>query len=470
MIKQNTVAGLVVMVAALISCVAASAQQQNQSGSSGQVTQGTTASSGQQAQQPAAPAAVPGGPVTGLFSGFLNNVEEGRSMLQYGISASESADSNPTGVPNSSSVLAMTSISGHVSIDRVGPRSDLTLQVSGGGLLYDTMSRDDAGMAGLSIGDSIQFRRWTLLLSDQFYYLPQTPFGFTGGLLGGLGFGSLGVTSPTPLESPNNPIFSLQTQQLSNTALAQANITTSARTTWTASVAYNITDYTGTGFLPAASYTAGAGYNYQLTSRDTIGASFTASIYSYGLGTNSLDDYVALFTYGHRFSDRLAIQLSGGPNDYDYAVPGQSSRTSQLTYAVNGGVSYLLGKSSLQLSASRGTFGGAGFLYGGTLTTVQGSASREITRFWQILGAVGYADSVGLAGTPTAGGTYRSLFATASASRAINPNVSVFLQAVFSHQEVSGPTCVSGIPCASPFNQYLASAGINWNFRARPLD
>jgi outer membrane protein W len=470
MIKQNTVAGLVVMVAALISCVAASAQQQNQSGSSGQAAQGTQSSS-QQGTQPAAPAAVTNQPVTGSFMGFLNTFEEGRSMLQFGFNASESADSNPTGVTSGYSTLAMTSVSGDVTLQKVGRRSDLTLGVTAGGIIYDTNSSYDAAMAGLNFGDSIQFRRWTLVLGDQLYFLPETPFGFYGGLLGGLGFGSLGgLATPTPLEGPTSSILSLQNQQLNESAQVQANYSLSARSTWTVNAGYNIVDYTHGGFLPASSYSVGTGYNYQLGQRDTIGVGFTYTVFDYGVGTNSMDSYAETLSYGHRFTDRLAVELSGGGDEYEYASPTQSSRLSQLTYVASGALSYQWHQTHLQLSGSRNSFGGAGYLYGGILDVAQASAARPITRFWVLSGAVGYSLASGLNQTPTAGGSYQSLYGVVSASRKFSPNVSLFFQGFVAHQAVSGSLCVTGINCAAPFNQYMASVGVQWNFRPIPLD
>jgi hypothetical protein len=453
---------VLVVAASALALSPQSGAQQNQNGS---------ASAGQSsAQQPAPAAATPSGPVTGAFMGFLSNVEEGRSVLQYGFTASESADSNPFGVPGSSSVLGMTSVSGHLSIDKIGARSEFTAQVTGGALLYDTMSSDDAGLAGVSLGESLQFRHWTLLLSDQFFYLPQTPFGFSGGLFGGLGIGGLGgLTTPNPFNTETNSILSLNNQEIANTAMAQANFTTSARTTWTLSGGYTLTQYVHSGELPASGFMAGAGYSYELSQRDSIGINFSAALSDYGFSTNSLSSYTETLNYGHRFSSRLAIQLAGGGNEYNYATSSTGNRSFVTTYTASGAVNYLLGKSSLQLSAVHETFGGGGFLYGGVETFVQGSASRQITRFWQLNGGVGYGETTGLAGTLTAGAKYQSAFATVNLARQFSPNVSLYFQGEASHQTVSGLTCAPSIPCATPFTSYLASVGVNWNFRQIPL-
>lgn len=471
--KLTKNSGVIALAVILLTFGIQAEAQQDQSGNAGQGAQSGSQSTGQQAQQPAPAATTPSGPVTGAFTGFLNNLEEGRSMLQYGFSASESAIADPTGIPGSTSVSALTSVSGNLSLNRVGRRSDLVLQVQGGGLVYDTMTSLTSGMGNLSIGDSIQFRRWSLNLSDQLYYLPQTPFGFSGGLLNGTGLGSFGgITSLNPFETPQNTIVSAQNPEITESAGAQANITASARTTWTLNAGWGITDYTHGGFLPSSSYTFGVGYNYRLSSRDTFGAGATAAISDYGVTTNSLDSVSATLTYGHRFSDRLAVQLSGGGVYYGYLSPSGSGRTADVSYTASGGLNYLLGRNSLQVSAIHQVYNGGGFLYGAIQTFVQGSVSRQISRFWQISGGVGFGKASGLASTPTAGISYQTLSGNAALSRQLNPNASIFFQAFVLHQSLSGSACVPapGVPCASPFTQYVGSAGISWKFRPRPLD
>ena len=403
--------------------------------------------------------------------GFLNNMSEGRSMMQYGLTASESADSNPTGTPGSSDFLAMTSVAGHLMLNRVGRRSDLTLQVTGGGIIYDTNSSLDAGVAGLTIADQIQFRRWSLSFSDQLYYLPETPFGFSGGLLNGLGAGSFGgITSPNPFQFPTNTVLSLQNQQITESAAVEANITLSARSSWTVSANYGLTDYTRGGYLTSGGFSAGTGYNRQLSSRDTIGLSFTAAISNFGQGVTSLESYYATLNYGHRFSNHLAVQISGGGDDYGYLSPTGTGRSSSLTYTANGALSYLLGKTSLQIAATHQTSNGGGYLYGAIEDYASLSGSRQITRFWQLSGGGGWGKTSGLVNTPTGALSYQSEYGSASLARQVNPNVNFYFQIVVSHQSVGGSGCAPGIPCGNPFTQYLGSVGINWNFRARPLD
>lgn len=401
----------------------------------------------------------------------MNSFEAGRSTVQFGLSGSESAIWNPSGTSGSGSALALTSLSGNAALSKVQQRSVFTFGATAGGLLYDTNSSLDSGMGSLNIGESIQFRRWTLNFGDQFYYLPQTPFGFTGGLLNGIGAGGFGgISTPSPFGGFENTIVTAQNPQITDTAGAQANFLASARTTWTFSAGYGITDYIHGGTLPSSSYNFALGYNYQATARDTIGAQFTAAFSDYGVTTNSLGTYGATIDYGHRFTSRLAAQVAVGGVDYGYLSPAGGGRISNFTYTASGGLNYLLGRNSLQLTVVHSVYGGGGFLYGGIQTFVQASVARQISRFWQISGGAGFGKATGLGSTPTAGTSYQTESGNLALSRQLNPKATIFFQGVILHQSLGATGCVVGVPCAPVFTQYVASAGLSWNFRPIPLD
>ena len=456
-----------VVLGVLLVCASTAQAQQNQSTTTSQNASGSS----QQDQQPAPAASSPSGPVTGFFTGFLNNLEEGRSMVQFGLSGSESAIWNPTGASGSNSVFALTSVSGNVELSKIQQRSVFTLGATAGGLLYDTDSSLDSGMGSLNVGESVQFRRWSLNFGDQFYYLPQTPFGFTGGLLNGFGAGGFGgVSTPSPFGGFENSIVTTNNSQITDTAAAQANFLASARTTWTLSAGYSITDYIHGGTLASSGYNVGVGYNYQVSARDTIGAQFTAAFSDYGVTTNAIDSYSGTINYGHRFTSRFAAQVAAGALDYNYLPPTGGGRISNLTYTASGGLNYLLGRNSLQLAVVHQVYNGSGFLYGGIQTFAQASVSRQVSRFWQVSGGVGFGKATGLGSTPTAGTSYQTESGNVALSRQLNPQATIFVQGVVLHQNLGGTGCAAGVPCAPKFTQYVASVGLSWNFRPRPLD
>jgi hypothetical protein len=455
--------------------------QQQQQGTQSQTTGPTTpvppVTSGQQGQDqaPVSPIVAPASePVTGAYAPTVEAAGETRSMFQFGLHASATADSDALGLSNGAGWDYITDFGGHLDLQRIRKTSELTLSYIGGGIVYDKQSEYDGFYQGLTVSDQIEFRNWTLHLTDQFSYLPESAFGFDTGGLAGVGGALGGFNLLNPNVAPDQSILSLQSQRISNSAVAQASINTSARSVWTLNGDYGILHYMQAGYLQPSNYNAGVGYNYTLSRRSTIGVSYQLTLYRFNPSISSINDHVVLLTYGRSITGRLAFHAGAGPEFDTFSSPG-GPQPSRLQWSANVGLTYQYNQTAFQASGYRGTSGGAGVFVGAETSGAQIGASRPAGRRWSLAGSVGYSisqtlsqtsDLVGLTGS---GGSYQAWYVSASAARNIGRTNQVFVRYNLQRQTTGGTVCGTGI-CLEPFYRHQVSVGINWDMRPKAID
>jgi hypothetical protein len=455
--------------------------QQQQQGTQSQTTGPTTpvppVTSGQQGQDqaPVSPIAAPPEAVTGPFAPSVQGTGETRSMFQVGFHVSETVDSNPLGLSNASAWDLITDFGGHVDLQRVRSTSDLKLSYNGGGIVYDKYSQYDGFYQGLTVSDQIEYRSWTLHLTDQFSYLPESAFGFDTGGLAGVGGALGGLNFLNPNVAPDQSILTLQSQRISNSAVAQATINTSARSSWTLNGTYGILHYMQAGYLQPSNYNAGVGYNYTLSPRNTLGVSYQLNLYRFSPGISSINDHVVLFTYGHTVTGRLAFHAGAGPEFDTFGSSSGPQPASRLQWSTNAGFTYQYDRTAIQASGYRGVSGGAGVFVGAETSGAQIGASRPVGRRWLLSGNVGYSisqtlsqtsDLIGLTGLS---GSYQAWYVSASVARNIGRTNQIFVRYNLQRETTGGTVCGTGI-CVQPFSRHQISVGINWDMHPVAID
>jgi hypothetical protein len=458
----------ILTVAICLSASSARAQQQGSQTNPVPPAGSAAPPQGQQnkTQEPASPVAASPNPITGALAPLFGEGGESRSTLLFGVHANELADSNPIG-NSGSSWAASTDVGAHLQLHVARRSSDFSLSYTGGAYIYDQnqFSQFNSSYHAFSVAEVINFRRVTLHLNDEFAYLPESPLGFGGGGFGGL-LGGFSLINPNVV--PDQSALTLQSQRLSNTLVAEADITTSARSSWTITGSYGILHYIQAGFLQPSSYTFGVGYNRTLSARHTIGINYRLNLLRFNPNLSSINDHSFQVNYGYQTGGRLSFQAGAGPDFTSFQLLGSTATTSRISWSANAGVSYLYTKTAVQFSAYRSVGGGAGIFLGAETNGVQFSATRPISRFWTIYGSAGFQDDQALSQTVALSSSFQSLYFTVSASRNVSRTGSLFTRYSFQHEFASGTAC-NGFACIAPFTRHQISVGFSWDMRPMPL-
>jgi hypothetical protein len=404
--------------------------------------------------------------VTGGMAPRVGEVGEGRSQVIFGFQVGESFDSNFGGITTPGKWNDITNFGGHMDLHRLGRNSDLLVHYAGGGLLDAQNSSLDVTYHQLEIGETLQFRRWTLQLADVFSYLPDSSFGFN--LYGVTQSYSGGVVLLNPSVPPSQSILTTQSYRLSNVFLAQAQVEASQRTTFTFTGAYAYLHYITPGFLDPKDANFGVGYNYALNSRDTLGVSYLFNNYAFSSTTSSINDSTILVSYGHHISRHFAFQLGAGPELNSFKPIGGSASISKTFISATGGLTYNLHMTTIYASFTHGVNGGAGILPGAAANTAQIAASHQFGRKTGIGGNFGYSFNQSLPQSSPATTSYSSLYGGASLDYKFTRSTDFFVNYNFIHQIRSGPACI-GVACGVPFSRHQVWVGFTFDFRPIPL-
>jgi hypothetical protein len=417
-------------------------------------------------QEPASP--VVGMPVT-VTGGLAPNVGDSgdvHSQITAGLQYSELFDSNFADSAGGVGWDEISTIGGHFDLTRNGAGRAFTMSYSGGGYIDPRNSGNDSTYHALTVTEAFQFRRWTLSLVDSFSYLPQSSFGFAGA--GGSGSPFLNITLLNPDVLPGQGIQSGPANRFSNTAFAQVSYAASQRSAWTFGGSYGLLHFTNSGFLNSMEYDFSAGYNYLITSKDTIGVSYQFDATRFSPALASITNHTISFNYGHHISRQLALQVGAGPQLNNYVPVTGPSLGLHVQWSASAGLSYLYGRTSTSVSFSHGVTGGAGILVGANTDTVSVGASHPIGRYSSISGSFGVSQNSSLPQVSGPGSSYTSEYATVGYNRGLGTQASVFANYSLIHQSTNVGPCLTAV-CGPQFTRHQIFVGVSWNMRPVPL-
>jgi len=409
-------------------------------------------------------------PLTGVQAFTLGTPPVRHSYWVPGFQYGNFVRSTPQNQPgltdwNTTSYFAATA-----SLLEAWSHAQLTVNYSGGGYVSTDSTQGNGYYHQLAFAQTFEWQRWQLEFLDQFAYLPQSQFGFGGttnfsvpGVGGSLGAGQPGLQ---PNYVPNQTIFSALGSRYSNSFAAQAVYALSPRGSITLVGSIGILRFSEAGNIQSNDGIFSAGYNYALTSRDTLGLQYRFSGYRYIGSPQALDDHVVQLAYGRKITGRLALQLYGGPEVTNFQVPlaGVSRRISG-----SGGATLLwdVSRGAVSLSYIHGVSGGSGVFTGSSTDWLQGVVGRQLTREWHANINFGYARNAFLgANAQQNGQTYDSWYAGAGLDRPLGRDASLSIGYTAYIQSSTLPVCVTGT-CGANFTQHQVSLSFQW--RLRPL-
>jgi hypothetical protein len=417
----------------------------------------------------------------------LGELATTHNYWQPHVDVSVTADSAGLGQTNVTGWTSWSSVFGGIDLHHISGTSNLSLLYSGGVSISDDGSSNNEVVQSLQFIEKLTFRRTALSIMDQLSYLPEAAFGFQGAGGGNIaGVGGIGLQSSF---QPGQSILTAQGQRLSNTLVPEADVYLTPRSSLTFVGTYSLLHFFDNNLLDYYEGGFQAGYNYQMTRKDTIGFLYHFTALRYTGFNQSINDNVVQLTYGRRVTGKLAFQISAGPEITSFQTPimgpGSTgtggtgtmtppSASTDLYWSLNSSLRYQLRRTGFGLTYNHGVSGGSGVQAGSVADTVTGNVSRQLSRTFSGNGSMGYARNNGLTvGTPTSptatqNQTYGYWTANASLNHTMGRTMNMSLIYNLQYQSSNGAFCV-GPTCQTSLTRHQISLSFGWHDHPIPF-
>ena len=406
-------------------------------------------------------------PLAGTQNIALGGLETKRSYWQPRIDVSAEGDSNAGQNTANTSWTTWTSFAGGVDAQRVSGSSELTLGYTGGFTYSSDRTVPNGVVQELNVTDKFMFRRATVTFLDQFSYLPEQGFGFGG--LGGVPLPGGTSTGLGPGIAPGQTILAGEGQNLANSYVTQVDLSLTPRSSLTLAGGDSVLHYFDSALLNTMDVIGRVGYNYQLSSKNTIAVLYNFQGIRYSGFNQSIDDHTAQVAFGRRVTGRLAFQIGAGPEVAVFHTPISSTATSstQIYWSLNTMLQYQLQRNQFGFNYNHGVNAGAGVLAGAIADTASGSAARRMSRTFTSGITAGYARNKGLTtGKIPSNQSFSYWFTGATLSHPLGRTLGVTLSYQLQYQDSSASFCI-GPTCGTSLMRHVISLGLGWH--ERPL-
>jgi hypothetical protein len=258
----------------------------------------------------------------------------------------------------------------------------------------------------LLLSQGIVGRKWNVMLSDNESYRREAP---TTGFSGVPGTGEP-IGAPNPSPASGESILTVNTSTVFNTATGQFGRILSPALSLNAGGSSMLLRYPSGNGLDTNTLMANAGLTWRLNVRNSFSSSYAFSQFAYPGSSVSFGTESALFSYKRQWNRRLSTSVGAGPEWIDSsnsALVPPSTRVS-----VNAAINDQLRFGSAGLSFTQGTSGGAGYLVGSEIDSVNANFSREFTKNLTIGITGSYMRTEGLANNGVTNAKYGGAQAT----------------------------------------------------------
>ena len=355
-------------------------------------------------------------------------------------------------------------VTGNLSVLETWSRAQLAVNYSGGASISSDSAQGNSQFQQLGLIEMFDWGRWQLHFLDQFSYLPETQFGFGAGTALSIPGVAGPLAPPLPgLQSsyvPNQSVFTTFGPRYSNAFATQVAYTVSPRGSITAAGTYGILRFVEAGNIESNNVNLNIGYDYVLTSADTLGVQYRFSSYRYLGNPQAINDQVVQFMYGHKISGRIALQLFGGPDVTTLRVPIDNS-TNRVSGSGGASLTYALNRGSMALSYDHGISGGSGVFAGAITDQLQFSLARQLSREWAASLNVGYSRN-GSVVSPASSQIYNSWYLGGGLSRPFGRNADFTIGYTAQIQASNQAVCAAGT-CSTNFTLHQITLGLRWH-------
>ena len=407
-------------------------------------------------------------PLTGVQNPTLGTPGIRHSYWLPGFQYADTVRSSALNQATSSGWNTTSLVAGNLSVLEAWSRAQLAVNYSGGASFSSDSAQGNSHFHQLGLVQTFDWGRWQLHFLDQFSYLPETQFGFGAGTA--LSIPGIGGPLAPPLPGlqgsyiPNQSIFTTFGPRYSNAFATQAAYTVSSRGSITAAGTYGILRFIEAGNIESNNADFSVGYNYVLTSADTLGVQYRFSGYRYIGNPQAIDDQVVQFMYGRKVTGRLALQLYGGPDATTFRVPVSNS-TNRVSGSGGASLTYALNRGSMALTYDRGISGGSGVFAGANTNQLQFSLGHQLSREWTASLSLGYSRNGSVVSTSSSQ-AYNSWYVGGGLSRPFGRNANFTIGYNAQIQTSNQAVCAAGA-CSTNFTLQQITLGLQW--RARPF-
>jgi hypothetical protein len=422
-------------------------------------------------------------PISGLDEAGLEMRSASRSFVSYGLSLSETADTNASNDPGRQGLSSVTHLLGAADLQRFYAKTDLFAEYLGGGAFYSNATRDVSQLQALGVMGVTRWRTGRLTLRDSFSYLPEGSFSVgafggnpglgiaTGGGASGLAGGGL----PGSHFFGNGEFGSVGlTPRLTNSAFADVVQSLTPRSAITIAGGFsNAHFFDNTELLINSDKTmVEAGYSYMLGRRDQVGAVYGFQQFRFPQDAGGqIDAQIANFRWSHTISGKMTLVAGVGPQHLLIEIPFQPSIS---RWTVNGRavLRYRFTRTSLAATYERFTSAGSGFFAGSDTQAVRLGVTRPLARTWEVYLDFGYSHNSrlqpqGVGGEP--GNTFNHGFARVLLRKHLGREYSAFAAYRFNDLSFDTSVCSSNI-CGRSSQRNMATIGVEWHPRPSRID
>ena len=400
-----------------------------------------------------------------------------RSFWQPLVGLAFTADTNPLILRNSNGLVTWTSAFAGIDMHRISRGSDFTLNFLGSGLTANNSHGDRSLVQELELNEKLMWPRGTVSFFEQATYLPESAFG--SAVSAGASFPDAQGQSLQPVLTPNQSILTTRGQRISQSFATEVDKFLTPRSSLTFVGSYSLLHFFDNGMLNSGQASFQAGYNYQLTSKDTIALLYRFSALRFPNFDESINGHIAQIAFGRRVTGRLAFRLAVGPEFTFLSLPvstGTGTATGSTNtiasagpyWALDASTTYRRQHTEFELTYDRSVFGGSGVIAGAVTNQVSGSINSHVTTNLRGAFVLGYAGNRGLYVTPPAPAppSYNYWFSGLNFSRAWGRWSNVFLNYQAQFQDSNSSFCL-GTTCGKSFVRHAISIGLGW--RPRPI-
>lgn len=399
-------------------------------------------------------------PLSGAEDLSLGTPESSKNVLNSSIRIDQRIDASPRAVRDGYTWFGDSDAFGTLSLNRTWKRNSLVAEYDGGEVFYAGQYNQNTHM--FNVSQLVTFGRWSVTLSDQAIYSPESPFGMPGPQP--ITFNFLGINL---WYFPNQTVLTGPSTRVSNGSVGQLEYALSRRTSFTATGSYSLLDYTATSV--ADNHQAGGtlGYNYALGPRDKIALTWGYQQLQFNYLNKKMDIDTANLNYAHQVLGRFSLQIEAGAQLlknfglFRLLAPNVGQPLPPQTSVLPDGhmvLSSAWRRTQFTLSGSKSILSGAGLSVATNTTTAGLTASRSLSRRWTGLVSGGYAEN-SLIGFNQ---KFRSGFAALNVQRNFGQHAG--LSFLYNFQKQVGSELCNGAICGAPFLRHSVGMGLNWQF------
>ena len=407
-------------------------------------------------------------PLTGAQEATVG-VPETPSYWLTGFQFANSFQNNNASATDPQAWLSSSYVLGNLSLVNTGPRSRLALNYSGGGFVSAASELLNGYNHQLIYNQYFTWRRWQLLLLDQFSYLPESFFGYGG--VSNVSVAGVGGSFEAPIPGlqsnyvPSQNIFTGSGARYSNAVVAQVNYLVSPRTSLNVTGSYDLLRFVQPGNVSGNTSISSLGYNYRISEWNTLGLVYRFSSFRYLDGPQALNDHVVQLAYGRKIPGRLGLELFGGPGLTVYRVP-IGTATHRIGFTGQAQLTRQFLRGSMRASYNHGLGSGSGVLIGSVADSLQAYASRELFRKWQGTLGFGYARNRGIdrGAIASPSQNFDTWYGSAGVTRTLGGTANFSVNYV-SHFQLSSQSFCINSNCGTNYIQHQVWIGFAWSTR-----